>query len=107
MSPLTRVLVILCASWALTACSSLTVRAPICEPPPLPPVPADCPDLEVITDPSFGALYQQSIRDAVQYQECRNNLRQYATLVKYRDQVCPHVQSLNQSPPKAWYEFWK
>jgi hypothetical protein len=107
MLRLTKVLVILFASWALTACSSLTVRAPTCEPPPLPVgQPTDCADLEAITDPSFGALYQQSIRDAAQYQECRNNLRNYVVLVKYRDSVCPHIQSQLQST-KSWYEFWK
>lgn len=94
---------ILSVAWMMQACASYNLRAPTCEPPPLPPsLPQDCPDLEALNDPSFGALYQQSIRDAVQYQECRNNLRNLAALVKYRDSVCPHIQNQLQSN-KRWY----
>jgi hypothetical protein len=91
---------------ALTGCSTVTVRAPPCEPPPLPPaVSADCPDLPPITDPSFSALFQQSLRDAVQYSKCRNDLRNYAALMAYRDSVCPKIQKQVQED-RPWWRLW-
>ena len=103
MQRTTRVLAILSASWALTACSSLTVRAPTCQLPPPPSLPSDCPNLPAINDPSFGALYQQSLRDAVQYQECRANLRNYTALMQYRETICPTIQNqLQQNSGSMW-----
>jgi hypothetical protein len=58
-----------------------------------------------ITDPSFGALYQQSLRDAVLYQQCRQNLRDYTALMKYRETVCPSIANQLQSPD-PWYKIW-
>src|SRR3954466_3211018 len=105
MQRTTRLLAVLSVLWLTQACSYLTTRAPTCQLPPPPSLPSDCPNMSPITDPSFGALYQQSLRDAVQYQQCRQSLRDYASLMAYRESVCPSIESQLQSP-KPWWKVW-
>ena len=99
---------ILCACFLMQACGSLTVREPICEPPPIPSsLMEQCQTPSPLPDGKLATLYQQYLADVTgPWSDCVRLHDQLIAVVKYRDQVCQHIQSLNQSPPKPWWKFW-
>lgn len=102
-----RYLLILCVCSLTQACSFLTLRAPACDPPPIPSsLLLSCPNLHPLQDGKLATLYQQMLADADLYRECLRRHDQLVAVVKYRDQVCERIRSQSQST-KAWWEFWK
>ena len=105
MSPASRYSRILPALFLLMGCSSLTVKEPVCEPPPIPAsLLQACPLPEPIKDGRLETLYLQAIADTGPWGECLRRQQSLVELVKYRDQVC--VQFRNQNPPaNNWWQW--
>lgn len=96
---------ILCASFLLTGCSSLTVNEPVCEPPPIPPTLLQaCPLPDPIKDGRLETLYLQAIADSGPWGECLRRHQALVEVVKYRDQVCARFRSQNP-PAKDWWQW--
>lgn len=105
---LTRASAILLALPLTTACTSLSVRSPVCEPPPIPAeLLQPCPDPVLPTNGTFSEIYLLHMRNTGPWGQCIQMQAQLVATVKYQAQVCPHIRSLNQSEDKAWYQFWK
>lgn len=96
---------------ALSSCSLLTTRAPICEPPPIPTSNLQpCPLPEPIPDGKLKTLAEALLEDRNPkgpWAECIRNHDQLIALVRYRDSICQHIADINKQPAKSWYEFWK
>lgn len=105
MSRSIRCFLTLSACCLLPACSSLTVRAPACFPPPIPThLMAPCPDLPPVTDGKLATLYQQMLEDAALYRMCQRLHDQMVAVVRYRDKVCDDLNRSQSSKP--WWKFW-
>lgn len=90
----------------LAGCApSVTVRAPICEPPPLPPMAyAVCPPPQPIPDGSLQTLYLNSYIDAATigcWAERNRNLKEQ---IAYRDAKVKECQQ-QATQPKSWWQF--
>lgn len=90
----------------LAGCApAVTVRAPICEPPPLPPsAVAPCPMPAPIADGKLETLYLQSLVDTAQWGECIRKFNNLVALMAYRDKVCAQIKE-EVTKPKAWWQF--
>lgn len=105
MSPASRYSRILLVLFLLMGCSQLTVREPVCEPPPIPAsLLQACPLPEPIKDGRLETLYLQAIADTGPWGECLRRQQSLVELVKYRDQVCARFRNQNPSP-KEWWQW--
>ena len=92
----------------LTGCTTMSVRAPVCEPPPLPPeLTKPCPPAIMPTGPSIAEFYENTIANVTgPWRECARMHDQTIAVVQYRDSICAKIKADN-AQPRAWYEFWK
>ena len=105
MSPASRYSRILCALFLLMGCSSLTVKEPVCEPPPIPAsLLQACPLPEPLKDGKLETLYLQMLADTGPWGECLRRQQSLVELVKYRDQVCAQFRNQNLSA-KEWWQW--
>jgi len=83
----------------------LTVREPICEPPPIPAellVPCEEPTLPA--DGTFAAVYANYIDNVVgPWARCIRKDDKLVEIVRYRDEVCKKIKADNTTP-KRWWE---
>src|SRR5437762_3390590 len=108
MSPRIQGSLTLSALCLLTACSSLEVRSPPCEAPPIPAaLLVPCPDPELPVEGTFSALYLNSLKNTGPWGECMRRQDKLVELVKYQATVCPHIQSLNKTADKSSWQFWR
>lgn len=87
-------------------CTSLTVREPICEPPPIPAeLLAPCEEPMVPDQPGFAQIYDSYVRNVVgPWARCIRKDDKLIELIKYRDSVCAKIKADNQQP-KPWWKF--
>jgi hypothetical protein len=90
----------------LGACTSLTVREPICSPPPIPAellVPCEEPTLP--TDGTFAAVYENYVSNVVgPWARCLRKDDQLIAITRYREQVCDKIKADN-APAAHWWNF--
>lgn len=69
------------------------MRAPVCDPPPIPPkLLESCKEPEQLLDGTFQTLYLQMIRDMGPWGECIRNHEKLVEVVRYRDAVCDKLK---------------
>lgn len=90
----------------LAGCApAVTVRAPVCEPPPIPPAAlAPCPMPTPIPDGKLETLYLQSLIDTAQWGECIRKFNNLRALIASRDKICAEVTE-EVMKPKSWWQF--
>jgi hypothetical protein len=90
----------------LAGCSSLTVRAPICEPPPIPAeLLIPCEEPIPPNEAGFASIYESYVRNVVgPWARCIRKDDQLIAIVKYRDATCAKIKADN-AQPKRWWEF--
>lgn len=108
MSRLIRYSAILSACFLLTCCSTLTVRAPPCDPPPIPAVLLQaCPLPQPLSDGELKTLYLQMLRDNGPWGECIRRHDSLIAVVQYRDAWCAKAaQDATAAANRAWWKFW-
>ena len=106
MSPLLRRCSLILSACCLTAaCSSLTVKPPYCEPPPLPMSSVSaCPIPEDLPDGAMGTLYLAHLQNLQLWKECIRKFNHLVELVRYRDQVCKDLQNRLENESKKWWQ---
>lgn len=93
---------------ALTGCTSLTVRQPICDPPPIPPALLEpCEEPAPIPDGRMATIYQQQLADLGPWGRCIRKDDKLIEVVKYRDAVCQQIKDkIAADAAKPWWKFW-
>lgn len=105
MLPLTKCSATLLVCCLLSSCQNLTVKEPVCSPPPIPQsLLQPCPPLDPLADGQMGTLYLQMLKDTGTLGECQRRQQALVEVVKYQRQVCD--QFLSQPPQsKEWWQW--
>jgi len=88
-------------------CTSVTVREPICEPPPIPAeLLAPCEEPMVPDERGFAAIYESYVRNVVgPWARCIRKDDKLVELIKYRDAICIKIKEDNAKAAKPWWQF--
>lgn len=100
--------VLLAFSLALAGCTNLTVREPVCDPPPIPlKLLEPCEEPMVPDERGFAAIYDSYVRNVVgPWARCIRKDDQLIALIKYRDSVCAKIKADNTAAQdKPWWRF--
>lgn len=91
----------------LAGCTSVTVREPVCEPPPIPAeLLVPCEEPAVPDERGFGAIYESYVRNVVgPWARCIRKTDRLIEIVKYRDSVCAKIKADNAAKEKQWWQF--
>lgn len=91
----------------LAGCSTVSVRAPTCDPPPIPPeLLRSCPPAIMPAGNTPEEVIENVIANVTgPWRECVRLHDQTVAVVKYRDTICPKIQADNVKP-RPWYQWW-
>lgn len=101
-----RAWVSLCLPAVLAACvPAVTVRAPTCELPPLPPAAlAPCTPLKPIADGRLETLFLEHFVTAAAYADCLSKLDNLKAQIATRDAKIRECQQIGQPSDKPWWK---
>jgi hypothetical protein len=99
---------LICIIALLAGCTSLTVREPVCDPPPIPAALLEpCEEPTPLTDGRFATIYQQALADLGPWGRCIRKDDALIAVVKYRDETCKRIQEkIKAEAERPWYKFW-
>lgn len=99
-------LLVLVAVALAAGCTSVSVKQPDCDPPPIPAaLLVPCEDAIIPTEASFAALYTNAIENAVgPWGRCVRKDDKLIEVVKYRDAFCAKLKA-DAAKPKPWWQF--
>lgn len=87
-------------------CTTVTVRAPPCEPAPLPPAALEPCDLPApIADGQLETLYLQAFIDTALIKCWAKRFNNLKAQIAFRDAKLKECQAGAQAPAKSWWQF--
>jgi hypothetical protein len=83
--------------FALAGCGgAVTVRAPICEPPPIPVrLMEPCEEPAPLKLGTLDEMYRQALEDTGPWGRCVRNHDKLVEVIKYRDSICEKFKADN------------
>lgn len=101
-------MIVACCCVLLASCSSVQVRAPICEPPPIPArLMEPCEEPAPLKRGTLEELYVQMLEDAGPWGRCVRNHDRLIEVIKYRDSICAKFKADNVTKSVGWRWPWE